>query len=59
MNDELIRRLRAAAVVLENLPELPDYNGSILLIDDVEAERIAKDIDAVADALAAMQIRKE
>lgn len=38
--------LRTASVVIRNLPETPGYNGSLCTIDDVEAERIAKAIDA-------------
>jgi hypothetical protein len=47
----LIRRLRIAAVVMENLPEYPGYNGSMLTIDDNEAVEIANALDASADAL--------
>lgn len=43
---ELLSRLRTAAIVMENLPEQPGYNGSVLTIDDTEAEKIANAIDA-------------
>lgn len=46
VTDGLLRRLRVSARVMEGLPELPDYNGSILKIDDEEAARIAADLDA-------------
>jgi hypothetical protein len=52
---ELLSKLRVASSVLEYLPALPGYNGSILTIDDTEAARIAKDLDEVVDALSAPQ----
>lgn len=42
---DLRERLRSSAVVIAHLPEDPGYNGSRLIIDDIEAERIAKDLD--------------
>jgi hypothetical protein len=49
--EQLISRLRVAATVMENLPEIPGYNGSIVRIDDVEAEEIAKTLNDAADEL--------
>lgn len=43
---DVVSGLRVASVVLDNLPELPGYNGSNLIIDDTEAERLVKSIDA-------------
>lgn len=40
--DELLSNLRVSAIVLE---QLPDYNGAIKKIDDVEAEKIARHLD--------------
>ncbi len=39
-----VSKLRTAAIVIGNLPELPGYNGSVLTIDDEEAARISADI---------------
>lgn len=49
--NELASKLTTAAVIIGNLPELPGYNGSILTIDDTEAERIAADLVLVRDRL--------
>ncbi len=50
--EQLIRRLRSASVVMGCLPEQPGYNGSLLTIDDVEASKVASDIDAAVKVLA-------
>ena len=50
---ELLSKLSADSFVLEHLPELPGYNGGILMIDDVEAERIRADIDEAIAVLSA------
>lgn len=53
---DLIGELRTAAIVMENLPQLPGYNGSILTIDDNEALKIAMVISqAVAELERAQQ----
>jgi len=52
-HSELLSRLRSSSAMLGMLPEDPGYNGSRLIIDDVEAARIAKDIDDAVAALAA------
>lgn len=56
---ELISKLRTCAMVIENLPELPGYNGSILQIDDTEAESIAKDIYAASEKMEYMRLKIE
>lgn len=40
-----------AAIVISSLPPNPGFNGSILLIDDAEADQIADDCEAAADAI--------
>lgn len=48
--DTIISRLRTAAAIIRCLPQQPGYNGSILLIDDTEAERIEADLsDCIAE----------
>jgi len=47
----LLSKVRVAACVIENLPELPGYNGSILTIDDTEAARISKELYEIAEFL--------
>jgi len=54
---ELISRLRTASVVIGNLPEQPGYNGSVLVIDDIEAAEIEKAIDAAVAALEELTTR--
>jgi len=52
MNDELLRELRQAALILKNLPDEDDgYFFACGLISRVEAERIAKAIDAAVKEL--------
>ena len=48
---EIISRARVGASLIGHLPELPGYNGSRLVIDDIEAERISTDVYAAIDAL--------
>lgn len=48
---ELLSRLRTAAIVMENLPEQPGYNGSVLTIDNTEAGEIVTAINAAVVAL--------
>lgn len=43
--------LVGASCIMSNLPEMPGYNGSVLMIDDTEAARIVKAIDAARDFL--------
>ena len=50
----LISKINTAAIIINSLPQLPGYNGSILSIDDEEATRIARELNKVADALAAI-----
>jgi hypothetical protein len=49
--EELLSKLRQASCVIGGLPELPGYNGSILMIDDIEAEKIVKAIDEAISKL--------
>lgn len=56
---ELISKLRTCAIVIENLPEIPGYNGSLLQIDDTEAETIAKDIFSAAEKMEYMRLKIE
>lgn len=42
--ETILSRLRAASTIIRCLPELPGYNGSIFMIDDIEAKRIETDI---------------
>jgi hypothetical protein len=51
--EKLIRRLAVASAIIGNLPEIPGYNGSVLAIDDTEADRIAADLDEICAALSA------
>ena len=48
---EIISELSVASIVMRALLQLPGYNGSILMIDDIEAERIGKAIDAALNLL--------
>ncbi len=48
---ELISKLSVASSIIGNLPELPGYNGSILTIDDIEAENIEESLDYVIQEL--------
>ena len=48
---DTLQRLIGASVVIGNLPERPGYNGSILQIDNEEAERIASDLTQAAATL--------
>ena len=50
--EDALKAVCGSSAIISNLPENPGYNGSVLLIDDEEAERIAKDLD---DASAAMR----
>ena len=50
----LIEKLRVTSLVLSGLPKLPGYDGSILILDDVEAARIVSDINEVVTAIDAM-----
>ena len=50
MNDELLRELRQAALILKNLPD-DGYYFACGLISRAEADRIAKAIDAAVKAL--------
>ena len=52
---DLLRRLGSSAAVMGGLPELPDYNGSILKIDDEEAARIAKDLSDAQECIREQQ----
>lgn len=38
---EILSELCSAQIIMENLPESPGYNGSVLSIDDTETNRIA------------------
>lgn len=49
--EKVLRILSVASSIIGNLPQLPGYNGSVLTIDDVEAERIANDLDKAAAML--------
>jgi hypothetical protein len=49
--NELLSRLRQASCVIGGLPEMPGYNGSILMIDDVEAAEIVRAIDEAISKL--------
>ena len=51
---ELLSSLRQASCVIGGLTELPGYNGSILMIDDIEAEKIVKAIDEAVSKLELM-----
>lgn len=42
--------LRAASVIMTGLPELPGYNGAVLIIDDDEASRISMEISEASEA---------
>ena len=44
--------LSQSAAIVGNLPELPGYNGSILTIDDTEAERIDLELTQARAAVA-------
>lgn len=37
----IVERLRVGGIVIDHLPELPGFNGSILTIDDVESAKCA------------------
>ena len=52
--EELLSKLRQASCVIGGLPELPGYNGSILMIDDIEVEKIVKAIDEAISKLELM-----
>lgn len=45
IDKDIVRRLSSSSALMAMLPENPGYNGSILLIDDIEAARIEKDLD--------------
>lgn len=53
--NELRSKIISAAIIIENLPELPGYNGSILTLDDTEAERISKDLNEACAAIEELQ----
>jgi hypothetical protein len=44
--------LTTSAIVIEHLPGLPGFNGSILTIDDTEAERIGRELTEARAAVA-------
>lgn len=48
---ELIRDLRHAASIVGSLPERPGYNGSILSIDDLDAELVEQTLDRAVEML--------
>ena len=51
---EALSSLHGASAIIGMLPEAPGgYNGSILWIDDEEAARVRRDIDAAIDVLSA------
>lgn len=52
---DLRGRIASSALVIGNLPEIPGYNGSLLQIDDDEAERIAKDLMDAAESIAHLE----
>lgn len=49
--EDALKVIGVSSLVIGNLPENPGYNGSVLLIDDDEAERISKELDSAADNL--------
>jgi hypothetical protein len=48
-----INAIHSASAMIGMLPEQPYTNGSILLIDDVESERIVNELDEAAVVLGA------
>lgn len=40
----IINKLRTAMTIINFLPELPGYNGSILTIDDTDLKRLSEEI---------------
>ncbi|GEM_PF-4140310 len=49
--EALLTELRCASILMENLPKLPGYSGSILMIDATEAKNIEKVIDEAIEAI--------
>jgi len=56
---DIVERLRVAAIVLDHLPELPGFNGSVLMIDDVESARCAKAMFAAAAEITRLRAEDE
>src|SRR6266404_931156 len=52
---EIKAALCTAEIVMNNLPERPGYNGSVLSIDDVEASDIANTISEAGDHIASLE----
>ena len=53
--EELISKLNVVMAIIGNLPELPGYNGSVLVIDDIEAENICRDLGSISGAISAIE----
>lgn len=51
---EAVKRARSSSAIMGMLPEDPGYNGSRLIIDDVEAARVVKDLDETAALIEAL-----
>ena len=51
--DDVNRKLSTVLAILGNLPEMPGYSGSVLMIDDVEVAGLIGDILNVQQLLAA------
>lgn len=52
-------RLASSAAIMGMLPENPGWNGSVLLIDDEEAARVAKDLSDAYECVREQQAALE
>lgn len=57
MSDDIVRRMSVSAAVVSGLPSMPDYNGSILMIDHEELVRVEDDLRAGAEAIETLRAR--
>jgi len=55
--NEVARIISVSSTSIGNLPELPGYNGSILCIDDTEANRVSKELECALQLLSSFTLR--
>jgi hypothetical protein len=49
---DVLAVMNQSALLIGNLPELPGYNGSILMIDDDEAARVDRELTQACSVVA-------
>lgn len=52
---ELRKKIVSSSAMLGMLPEAPNFNGSVLMLDDEERDRICKDLDEAANGLTKLE----